>query len=321
MTRLVGVELGRYRSRRAIALLVLLTVLLAAFVAFKTAWDTRPMSQAEIATARAQADMDAHRSDIDADLRTCLSDPTKYLGTGATAQECRDSLVPSTHSYLPRAPLDLAGTLEGNGLALAVLVTALLLIAACTFAGADWATGSISTQLLFEPRRLRLWGAKALAVTLASGVVALVTLGGFWLATYLVAQSRGIEVADTALHDVGWHLARAVVLAMGAGLGGYALTMLFRHTVATLALLFAYSVGGELLVTLPFEDAARWSLGNNVFGWLETSMRYLSPSDCSRAGECSPLRVMSHLDAGLYLLVLLLLAVVVSVIAFRRSDV
>ncbi|HET7682484.1 MAG TPA: hypothetical protein VFK34_02305 [Marmoricola sp.] len=321
MMRLVAVELNRYRSRRAIAVLVLLTVALAAAIALKTAWDTRPMSQQEIATARAQADIQATRSDINADLRKCIADPESYLGPRATAQECRDALVPSSRSYLPRAPLDLAGTLEGNGLGLAVLVVALLLIAASTFAGADWATGSMATQLLFEPRRLRLWSAKAIAVTLASGAVAVVSLGGFWLATYLVAQSRGIGTSDAVLGDVGWHLLRAVLLAMGAGLGGYALTMLFRHTVGTLALLFAYSVGGELLVTLPFEGAARWSLGNNVFGWLEESLHYLSPSSCSRAGECSPLQVMTHLDAGLYLLALLVVAVVASAAVFRRADV
>lgn len=319
--RLVRVELGRYRSRRGIALLVLLTVLLSAVVAFKTAWDTRPLSGQEIATARAQADIESTRTDISADLRSCVRAPEKYLGPGATAQTCRDALVPATRSYLPRASLDLSHTLEGDGLALAVLVFALLLIAASTYAGTDWGTGSMSTQLLFEPRRLRLWSAKAIAVTLASGLVALVTLGGFWLATYLVAQSRGIDTSDAVLGDVGWHLLRAVLLAMGAGLGAYALAMLFRSTVATLALLFAYSVGGELLVTLPFEGAARWSLGNNVFGWLETSMHYLSPTACSRAGECSPLAEMSHLEAGLYLLGLLLVAVVASVVAFRRTDV
>ena len=48
---------------------------------------------------------------------------------------------------------------------------------------------------------------------------------------------------------------------MGAGLWAFALTMIFRHTVATLALLFVYSLGGEIVVNLlPFEGAARWSV-------------------------------------------------------------
>jgi len=44
MTRLLRVELARYRSRRIIALLLLLAAVLAALVAFKSAWDTRPIT-------------------------------------------------------------------------------------------------------------------------------------------------------------------------------------------------------------------------------------------------------------------------------------
>lgn len=321
MGALVRVELNRFFSRRAIALLVLLVAVLASVIAFKSAWETRPMSAQEVATAKAQADIQATRSDISADLRNCLADPGGYLGPGATAQTCRDALVPAATSYLPRAPLALSGTLKGNGTGLAVLVVSVLMIAASTFAGADWATGSMATQLLFEPLRFRLWSAKAIAVSLASALVALVALGGFWLAMYAVASARGIDTSAAVLGDVGWHLLRAVVLTAGAGLGAYALTMVFRHTVGTLALLFTYSVGGELLVTLPFEGAARWSLGNNVFGWLEKSRHYLSPSECSQSGLCSPLKTLGHLDAGLYLLVLLLVAVIASIVAFTRSDV
>lgn len=321
MIGLIGVELGRFRSRRAIALLVLLAAVLSALVAFKSAWDTRPMTEQEIATARAQADMEATRSDIAQDLQSCLDDPVKYLGPGSTQQMCRDALVPAARSFLPRAPLDLGGTLDGNGVGIAVLVVCLLVIAASTYAGADWATGAMATQLLFEPRRFRLWSAKALAVGLASAAVAVVTLGGFWATLWLVAESRGISTSEADLVAVGWHLVRAVLLAAAAAIGAYALTMVFRHTVGTLALLFVYSVGGELLVTLPFEGASRWSLGNNVFGWLEESLHYVSPTECSLAGACSPIREMTHLDAGLYLLALLLIAVIVSVVTFTHRDV
>ena len=62
MTRLVSVELARYRSRRVIALLLLLAALLAALVAAKSAWDTRPITAQEAATARANADDAAPRA-------------------------------------------------------------------------------------------------------------------------------------------------------------------------------------------------------------------------------------------------------------------
>ena len=323
MTRLIRVELARYRSRRVIALLILLAALLAALVAAKSAWDTRPVTEQEAATAKVNADLAAQRSDIKADLEKCLANPERYLGTGATDQTCRDNLTASPTSYYPREPLDLTGTLKGNGLGVALAVAGLLVIAASTFAGSDWASGSIVNQLLFEPRRTRLWLAKAIAVTIASGLVALVTIGGFWLAMYLVAVDRDVPHGSDVMSDVGWHLLRAVVFAVGASVGAYALTMLFRHSVATLSLLFAYSVGGEILAVLvPVDDVGRWTLGNNVFGWLETRMQFFDPSaHCARRGNCEGLQHIGHLQGGAYLLVLTAVAVVLSLVVFRRRDV
>jgi cell division protein FtsB len=317
------VELARYRGRRIIALLLLLAALLAALVAAKSVWDTRPITAQEVATAKKDAALAAQRSDIKADLDNCLTDPEAYLGTNATAQDCRDNLTAGPRSFLPREPLDLHGTLKGNGLGVALAVAGLLVIAASTFAGADWSSGSLVTQLLFEPRRGRLWAAKGLAVTLASGLVALVTIGGFWLAMYLVAVDRDVPHGSGIMSDVGWHLLRAVLFSMGAALGAFALTMLFRHSVATLALLFVLSVGGELLTyLLPVDNVGRWTLGNNVYGWLETRMEFFDPTaHCARLGDCDRLAHIGHLQGGVYLLGLLLLTVAVSVLVFRRRDV
>jgi hypothetical protein len=288
-------------------------------VAFKTAWDTRPPSRLEIATAKAAAANDASRTDIQAQIDSCLKSPTEYFGYGGTSQECRDLQAGVNANYLPRHELDLEGTLKGNGLGLAVLVIGLIIIAASTFAGADWASGSIGNQLLFESRRDRVWSAKAVSVTLASGLTALVVLGGFWLTMYLIADNRGVPHGSAVVDDISWHLVRAVAMAMGAGLGAFALTMLLRHSVATLALLFAYAIGGELVVTLvPIDDIERWSLGNNVFGWLETRLEIFG---CSSLGSRCDQTHISHLDSGVYLLVLLLLAVGGSWLAFRRQDV
>jgi hypothetical protein len=323
MIGLLRVELARYRSRRVIALLLLLAALLAALVAVKSAWDTRPITTQEVATAKKDAALAAQRSDIRADLDHCLADPEAYLGTNATAQDCRDNLTAGPRSFLPREPLDLHGTLKGNGLGVALAVAGLLVIAASTFAGSDWASGSMITQLLFEPRRGRVWTAKALAVTLSSAAVALVTIGGFWLAMYLVAVDRDVPHGSGVMSDVGWHLLRAVLFAMGASLGAFALTMLFRHSVATLALLFVLSVGGEILTyLLPVDNVGRWTLGNNVYGWLETRMEFFDPtSHCARLGDCDRLAHIGHLQGGVYLLGLLVLTVVVSALLFRRRDV
>ncbi len=327
--RLLRVELSRFRSRRAVLLLALAAVVVTVVLAILTAYQTRPLSAADRADARAQADLASRNSVLQDDLQDCIKDPEAYLGANATATECREALVRTTTSFYPRKPLDLGRVLDARrltdatGFSLALIVTGLMIIAGSTFAGADWGSRALTNQLLFEPRRLRLWWAKAGAVVIGSGLVAVVTLGGFWLALWSVADARGIDVSSTATSHIGWHLVRAVVLVMAAALGGFALTMVFRNTVATLALLFFYGVGGEIAVgLLPFDGVGRFSVGNNVFGWLATDAHYFDPSiDCSSGSSCSPIQSMTHLESGVFLGVLLLVAVAASIAWFRRSDV
>ncbi len=323
MKNLVRVELTRFRTRRAIVLLVLLAAVLAAFVAFESAWDTRPASRAEIATAQANADIEAEKAGLARDLAQCLGDAESGVVGVPGADQCREMFAPNEADYLPREPLSLTGTLKGNGIGLTILLIGLLIIAGSTFAGADWSSGSIRNQVLFEPRRTRVWSAKAIAVTISSGVVATVVLGGFWLSLYLVAVDRGVPHGSEVLEDIGWHLVRAIALAMAAGLGAFVLTTIFKASFPTLSLLFAYSVGGEIVVALlPIDGVARWSLGNNLFGWLETRSVFVdSTADCFERGTCTGPVHISHLDAGLYLLALLLVAVVASVYTFRRRDI
>jgi ABC-2 type transport system permease protein len=321
--RLLAVELNRFRSRRAIGFLVLAAVLVAVVLVGATAWNSRPLTDADRTDAAAQADLEGQRSELQAEVQACRADPEGYLGPGATADDCPSALIPSASSYYPRHALDLGSSLKTEGIGLALIVVGLIVIAASTFAGADWSSGSMTNQLVFEPRRTRVWLAKAAAVTIGSGLVAVVVLSGFWLALGAVAEARGISVSSSEVSEVVWHVARAVALSMGAALGAFALTMLFRHTVATLALLFVYSVGGEIAVNvLPFEGAGRWSVGNNAFGWLATHHRYFDATiTCTPGERCSSMQVMTHLEAGVFLGILVLISVVASIVWSQRRDV
>ncbi len=322
MMRLLLVELTRFRSRRAIVLLILATMLVATALVGSIAYNTRPLTAGDRADAAAKAEMEGQKPEIQTEVRACRADPTGYLGPEGTPGDCEAALLLPPDSFYPREALDLVSVLEGRGLQLALVVVGLMVVAGCTFVGADWVTGSLVNQLLFEPRRLRLWLAKASAVTIGSGLVAATVLSGFWLALAGLAQARGIDVSSD-VPEISWHVVRAVALAMGAGLGVFALTMVFRHTVATLALLFVYSVGGEIVVNLiPVEGAGRWSVGNNALGWLATTHSYVDATIACTPGErCSPLQVMTHLEAGWFLGALLLVAVVFSLLWFSRRDV
>jgi hypothetical protein len=323
MMRLLAVELNRFRSRRAVVLLTLAAILAAAVMVAATAYQTRPLSQEDRADAAAQAVLEGEKPERQAEVRACRSDPQAYLGPDAAAADCEDALLLPAESFYPREALDLGTVLDRPGVELSLVLVCLLVIAAATFAGADWSSGSLTTQLLFEPRRTRLWLAKGAAVALGAGAIALVVVGGYWLALGSVAQARDVAIPSSDVTAVAWHVVRAVALAMGAALGAFALTMVFRHTVATLALLFVYSVGGEIAVNLlPVDGAGRWSVGNNAFGWLAQHHRYVDSSiTCSPGEQCTTRQLMTHLESGTFLGILLLVAVVVSLLWFNRRDV
>lgn len=321
--RLVLVELSRFRSRRTIALLALAAAVTAVVLAGVVAWDTRPLSGADRSDASAQADLEGRSPGLQAELRACRASPHDFLGPTATAADCDRAFLPGAQDYYPRHDLTLGGALRQDGINLALVLAGLMVIAGATFAGADWASGSLTNQLLFEPRRGRLWLAKAAAVGLGCAGLTAVVLAAFWVGLSLVMRSRGLDVPGGDVATIAWHVLRAAALGAGAGIGAFALTMVFRHTVAALALLFVYAVGGEIALTvLPWSGAGRWSVGNNTYGWLSAHGTYFDPTiRCGPGERCGGMQTITHLQAGTFLGVLLVVAALVSLLWFRRRDV
>lgn len=310
--RLVGVELTRFRLRRAVVLTLLLGAALAALVALAAIWYSRPYSGAELADAQRQA------SSLDQQFRQdyedCLDDP------GSGGQCVLERAEPGW--FLDRSSLDLAAEVATSGTTVALVLAGVAVIVGATFAGADWASGSLATQLLFEPRRGRLWTTKAVAVVAGVTVVTAAVLACFWAALLLTATLRDIAVPDGVVREI-WQVAgRGLVLVAAAGLGSFALTMLVRHTGATLGVLFAFAAVGELLAAaLPVERISRWALSNNLVAWVQDGRRVFDDSACRPGRGCDPYYVLSLTHAAIYLAVLLVLAVAVSVLSFRRRDV
>jgi ABC-2 type transport system permease protein len=317
------VELTRFRVRRAIALMVLGATLLAALMVGTKIWETRPLSADDRAHAQALADEEAQSRGFRQAMRQCLDDPEAYNGPGSTAADCQ-AMQPRAEWFLERQSISLGEVNDNEGLGLLLLLAGIMVIIGTTFAGADWASGSMSNQLLFEPRRLKVWLAKGAAVLVGTAVVTAVIAAAFWTTLYLVAESRGIATGATVQADIRTTVGRGVLLAGLGALGAYALTMLLRHTVGTLAVLFAYAVGGTAVIAaLPFTGVGRWSVGNNVMAWLQNGFEYYDPSvRCGPGGgECSQSVRMTVEQGAAYLGVVLLVVVALSAVSFRRRDV
>ena len=277
--RLLGVELARFRSRRAIVLLALAGALVAAVLATVVAIDTRPLSDSDRADAVAQADLESGRAELRAEVADCRQDPQAYLGPDSSAGDCADALVPPVESYYPRQPLSLRSVLDQNGINLAVaagragrggrlhlrgsrLVLGVDRQPARSSSPAGCASGRRRPLRSRSPAACWCWSSSA-----PSGSSS--------------ACSRAVAASPSRPRtSLSWPgtSPRAAALAMVAALGAFALTMVFRHTVATLALLFVYSVGGEILINLlPWEGSGRFAVGNNVYGWLASHHALLRP--------------------------------------------
>ena len=319
--RLLRVELTRFATRRAVIVVVLAALVLTCVMVAAAAYNTRPASDTEKATAERM--MQRQEQLNEADYQECVKDPEGYFDSvdGSSTESC-ETLRPALAWLLPRPELDLAAEVSGRGRVLLVLLAGMAVLVGAFFAGRDWTTGSMATQLLHEPRRIKVWLTKAVAVMVGAVVSAAVMLALFWGSLAIFAAARGTGPTGDAWQLVAETSGRGLALVAAVGLGGFALTMGLRHTVATLGLLFGYAVVGEALAaSLPFEKMSQWSLANNVLAWVHDGFEVRDGSLCAGAVEaCSPLYTLTLVHAAAYLGALLLLAVVVSLVTFRRRD-
>lgn len=325
MTRLLRVEAARLFARRAVLVLVGVAILVPTAIAIVTIIDTRQPSDAQIQRSERQAAREAQSPGVQRQVERCLTRPDRFgvATDGDVESACREMIEPQAEWYLYWNELDLAEQREaGAGMAVVAVLTILMVIAGTTFAGHDWASGSMSNQLLFEPRRLRVWGAKAVVVAATTTLLAGVVVTLFWLALGWVASSRDLAVGDGVLLDclqAGW---RGALLAGGCALGAYALTMLFRSTVAALGILLALAVAGTLLLAV-FGVGDQWNPAINFAAVLLDGVPYWDEGPCAPAGSgiCGVERTLTLGRGATYLGTLLVLACAASLVSFQRRDV
>lgn len=331
MIRLVRTELTRLRWRRSVIVLVAAAIIVPLLILGGTVWETRPYSEAEIAQSRELA---RSQPGFEKEVRRCEKRPRR---AGVRSADACESQVTEWYSGLYRRPLDLREELRESSIGAASVVLALVVLAGTTFAGADWASGSMSNQLLFEPRRLRVWLAKAVAIGLLAAVLTVVVMTLYWSGLHAAAGLRDIDVPDGLAGEAAWQVARCTFLAaVGAGVG-YALTMLSRSTVFTLGAIFAVSVAGSLVVAaLPLGPGKeRWFPANNLLAVMQGRAVYYRqpPMDCSSpsadpASWDAAMRTMCQGQAivtvwqGLaFVLVPAVAVVAMSIWSFGRRDV
>jgi hypothetical protein len=131
---------------------------------------------------------------------------------------------------------DLKDVLEGTGVAM-VFVAIML---GASFVGAEFNVGSLTTQLLFEPRRTRVHVSKAAAVAIGTGLVSLLVSGLIAASMYVGSELKGVvEGVDGAFWwDRSGDGLRVAATAALAGVMAYSVTLVTKRTSAAIVVFF-----------------------------------------------------------------------------------
>lgn len=211
---------------------------------------------------------------------------------------------------------------------LAAILTFLLLVLMGSFVAAEFTTGSMGNWLTFKPRRVHVAASKVVAaglgaMAIASASVVLLVVGARMVATVNRPGSDLQLPEPPSLGEPLWQLvARAVLVALFAGVVGAALGLLIRHTAAVVGVLLGYVVLVEgIAVNALFQgNLVPWAVVPNMNAFLEKGYKYTAET-CS-ADRCTYAeQTLSYTHGWVYLLVLGSLVVAAAVVTFRRRDV
>lgn len=255
MIRLVSSEWLRVRSRRLVKVLAALALAgIVVAVVVGGAQSHRPSAE-DLAQARRQAEVA---------IRDCVAQG----GFGAvepgsdTEDFCRREIEVSI--FLAERPMrlsELPETLRGTAF-IAILIG---LVIGASAVGASWQSGTITTILTWEPRRVRVALVRASVVAVAVFVLVVSLLGTLVVLFWVAATLRGLTSSPPGWgSEVVGVAVRVSVLAAAASVIGGAIAMLGRNTAAALGGVFLYLALLEGLVRGLRPALGRFLLGDNI---------------------------------------------------------
>ena len=307
MSRLLVAELRRVFARRLVRLTVLLAaagIVVGGTVAFATS-SSLSESAYQQRVRDADARQRAQRDQVQACLRAHGVGPDADKFPPDVAKQCfPDKVIRAHDPRFHRARLK--GVLQGSAGVLAIIGWAL----GASLAGAEFASRGMTTLLTYEPRRGRVFLAKAAIVMVTGAAFAIVALTAVAVAMLPAAAAHGapLRPGEPSAATLAGIVGRGTALAaLGAGMG-FAIATLGRNTAAALGAGFAYIVILENIVGSAVPRWRRWLLLGNTIVFV---------SGKSNGGDV-PGRTVSA--AGLLLAAVAFTLLVGAAGAFRSRD-
>jgi hypothetical protein len=262
--RLVATELRRFARRRAVRWLVglgLLVALVVNVVQLVRSEETTRYQLTVVGEVPEACRSGEHDGLPVVDL-TCLDREGGFL-FGPTAEQERVYFA-SVSDRRVRVGRTFEDTVAGMGVALSLLG----ILLGSTFLAAEFGASGFGTQLLFEPRRWVLYGAKVAAVAIGCAVIAVVLVAWTGLGQYVASALRG----STGGVDGGWlvdragNTLRAASACALAGVCALAVGALARRTVVAVVIFFGLVIATGFLINTSWgRPLGRNSPMNGIF--------------------------------------------------------
>jgi hypothetical protein len=319
---LVGVEWLRLWSRRLVKLA--LTFVLLLFLAINIGDFVTKDASASAAQRRAErAAAQALEQCRDFQRQFELDRDAGHVPPDATAPECSPEGF-AAQNFLQDRRYVMAGSARDDLVGAVVSVSVVAFVVGASFAGAEWAAGTMAALLFWEPRRLRVLLAKIAALgsaAYATGVaLGLLQLG----ASFVKAEFRGTfaGLPDGFYGDLLVDLARAPLLAVFTALLAFGIASLTRVTTAALAVAFGYFAILENVMRVFRPSWARFLLGEQFSAFVEGKIEILSSRSGAFDGLGQPDLFVLHRDrAALTLAVYLTIVLGLALASFASRDV
>jgi hypothetical protein len=233
--RLLSSEALRFRSRRLVKVLMILAIIGAMVAAALAAMASSKPSDDELARAQTQRQAVIERCV----RKDGFQDAFGPRPSGQSLQDYCSANIDASE-FLSSDPVTL-GELDEYVKAAGFIVIVIGLVIGASMVGASWQTGTITTILTWEPRRIR-WLLARLVVT-AVGVFAITVV---LLAVLAAALALATVVRGSTATEPGWFgdlvstVARVSAVASAIALVGGAVATIGRNTAAALGAVFVY---------------------------------------------------------------------------------
>lgn len=331
-------ELRRLGKRRFVRYLTLLGLLVLVAVVVGTYFSNQKIGPEQIAAAERAAEQEYQRNFADTERYRQECERAKAAGTADQEHfppDCamiepppRDSFeadwyLPATFEFRKEFPATLT--------TLAAILALVGFIVGASFIGAEWSTGGMMNLLLWRPRRLQVLFAKLAA--LLTGLLGLtVATAAAWTAGFwVVATNRGETDGMTSGTWQSFALTglRATVLVLLAGVIGFALASIGRHTAMALGGAIAVMIVGQfglgvVLSMAQVKFVAAWLLPTYLLAWMQQRITLENWDACQRSysGECRPETFdITWQTSGLLFVVAIALTLGPAIWAMRRRDI